>query len=68
MSTERTIYCDWTECDSNVRTATPPPYVPLGFYEVRTVEHGGEEYTWHFCCWPCVMLYAADQHAPEIIE
>lgn len=66
MAIERIYHCDGPDCEVHVRTATPPPYLPVGFYELRErapVEPG----TWHFCSWDCLMKYAAKQPAQEVI-
>lgn len=72
MSIERTIYCDGPDCGDeehgsrHASTATPPPYVPVGFMEVRTVDPGGEQVQ-HFCDWDCLMKFAAQFPPEEIV-
>jgi hypothetical protein len=74
MTIERTYYCEGPDCGDvpegspvHARTASPPPYLPVGFIETRVIEHGGEEIH-HFCSWPCVMKFAAAQPIPERID
>lgn len=76
MAIERTYYCDGPGCGDehdggqpcNVRTATPPPYVPVSFIATRESLPGNEEIEHHFCGWGCLMKYAAAQPIPERIE
>ena len=67
MAIERTYYCEATDCEAHARTATPPPHLPASFYEVRSRDHG-EDSVHHFCSWPCVAKFAAEQPWPERIE
>jgi hypothetical protein len=75
MSIERTYYCEGPDCPeeegqnpAHVVTATPPPYIPGGFIETRMMWAGQDEERHHFCSWPCLMKYAADQPIPERID
>lgn len=75
MAIERTYYCDNPSCaadhpgDSETPlhacTATPPPYLPRGFIEVR--EGGPSVPELYFCGWDCLMKYAAKFPPAEII-
>lgn len=74
MAIERTYYCEGPDCGdkpegnpAHVTTATPPPHLPAGFIEARLRDPSGEA-VHHFCSWPCVMKFAADQPVPERIE
>ena len=78
MSVQRTIYCDGPDCGGegglrgghtscHVSTASPPPYLPISFIEVRERHDMGDEIQ-HFCGWDCLMKYAAKQPIPERIE
>lgn len=71
MAIERTYYCDAADCGEgqpvHARTATPPPYLPVGIIEVRE-SSPGDEATLHFCGWDCLMKYAAAQPIPEVIH
>lgn len=81
MSIERTYWCEGPDCDiprdepvadedrrpANVSTATPPPYLPPSFIEVRVGEPDGVV-VHHFCGWDCVMKYAAKQPIPTVIR
>ena len=78
MAVDRTIYCDGPDCGGegglhgghsscHVQTASPPPYIPIGFIETRT-QINGEDFVNHFHSWDCVMKYAAAQPLEEIIE
>lgn len=78
MSVERTYYCEGPDCGRHgeqdrdevpvhVKTASPPPYLPVGVIETRDRDPEGEQ-THHFCSWDCVMKYAAAQPVPEVIE
>jgi hypothetical protein len=67
MAIERTYYCDAPDCEHHGASATPPPYVPWGFLEVRQTLPGGEE-TWHACSWDCLMKLGASFPPPERIE
>lgn len=73
MSVERVYYCEGPTCgdapDGNsrhARTATPPPYLPVGVIETRE-RYDGEDQLHHFCSWDCVMKYAAAQPVPEVV-
>lgn len=60
MSIERTYYCDADGCEHNARTATQPPYLPVGVIEVRDWTHAIERRDpMHFCSWDCVLKYGA---------
>jgi hypothetical protein len=61
MSIERVYHCDGPDCERHARTATPPPYLPSGFLEVRG---DGEA---HFCGYDCLMKYAASHPPDEVI-
>lgn len=74
MAIERTYYCEGPDCGDapegdpcHATTATPPPHLPSGFIEVRATDPAGED-VHHFCSWPCLMKYAADQPIPERID
>ena len=78
MAIERTYYCEGPDCGGegglsgghtscHVRTATPPPYLPPSFIEVREGNHDGTD-EHHFCSWDCLMKFAAAQPIPEVIE
>jgi hypothetical protein len=78
MSIERTYYCDGPHnpdlpgdtdlerCPGHVTTMTPPPYLPIGFLRVSQGAHDGTV-DLHFCCWNCVLRYAATVPPPTII-
>ncbi len=72
MSVQRTIYCEGPDCNdgspSHVSTASPPPYVPMGFIETRENDGTGGLAEHHFCGWSCAMKLAAAQPIPERIE
>lgn len=67
MGIERTYYCDGPDCGDgqpvHTSTATPPPYLPIGFIETR--QEGESHY---FCGWDCLTKFAAAKPLPEIIE
>jgi len=70
MGIERTIYCDGPDCGdgdgaTNVRTASPAPYLPHGILEVRSRSDQGDHH-FYFCGWDCLMKYAAAQELPEV--
>lgn len=71
MAVERTIYCDGPGCGDgqpvHASTATPAPYLAVGFIETRLREPGAE-HTHHFCGWDCLMKFAAEMPLPERIE
>jgi hypothetical protein len=69
MAIERTYHCEAPDesCPVHQRTGTPPPHLPLGWIETRTVCNG-EECLHHFCSWDCCMKYAAAQPVAEVIE
>jgi hypothetical protein len=71
MSIDRVYYCEGPDCNggdpTHVRTATPLPYLPLGFIETRECLNGGD-YLHHFCSWDCLMKYAAAQPVPNTVE
>lgn len=78
MAVERIIYCEGPDCGGDgglvgghssvhVRLATPPPYLPPGFIEVREGGHDGVD-EHHFCSWDCLMKFAAKFPPPERIE
>lgn len=66
MAVERIIYCEAPDCERHVRSATPPPYVPGGFLEIRKFGLPACG-VWHFCGWDCVMRYAATKEPEEVI-
>lgn len=68
MSVQRTYYCEAPDCEAHASTATPPPYLPVGFLGVRESEPGAMQEERHFCGWECVMRYAATLPPPESIE
>lgn len=76
MSVERIYICDSPEqnperpdyeagqpCGGNVRTATPPPYLPPGFLRVEWGSPNGNG-EFYFCGWDCLVRYAATQEMP----
>lgn len=77
MSIERTYYCEAPDCHGgsldgdkpslHVRTAQPPPYLPIGWIETRE-RLDGEDSLHHFCSWDCCMKFAAKQPVAEVIE
>jgi len=73
MSIERTYYSDNPDCGDeehgsvHATTATSPPHLPMGFIEVREVMPN-EQVRHHFCGWGCLMMFAAKQPIPEVIE
>lgn len=67
MAIDRIYYCEAKECEGHAQTATPPPHLPPGFLEIRGRE-AGVDYVNHFCSWPCVAKFAAEQPWPERIE
>lgn len=76
VAIERTYYCESPDCGggsldgdkppAHCQTATPPPYLPPGFIEVR-LRDDGEDAVHHFCCWDCLTKYAAAQPLPVVI-
>lgn len=66
MAVDRVLHCDGPDCNNRVQTADPPPYIPIGWIEVRQGLHAGP-ITREFCDWECVMKYAATFPPPEII-
>lgn len=64
---ERTYYCEGPECEAHAATATPPPHLPMGFIAVRQRHNLGEREQ-HFCCWDCLLKFAARFPPPERIE
>jgi hypothetical protein len=60
MAVERVIHCDGPDCECHVQTASPPPYIPGFFLEVKQNGDNGD-HTWHFCSWDCAMKFAAAQ-------
>lgn len=58
MSIERTFYCDEKDCNTHA---------------IMLAQHScfltvtGDGGSWHFCCWDCLMKYAAQFEPPEII-
>jgi hypothetical protein len=62
------FYCEGPDCESHVSTATPAPYVPIGFIATHESEPGNVEAEHHFCGWTCLMKFAADMPIPEVIE
>ena len=66
MALERTLYCDGPDCERNVTTASPPPYIPGGFYMVRTEAPGMRPARYHFCGWDCILRYAGQQEPEQI--
>ena len=75
MSIERTYYCEGPDCGGkaddpdgtprHATTATPPPYLPMGFLRVEAQE-SENRVTHHFCGWDCVMKFAAKLPPEEI--
>lgn len=69
---DRIYYCegpldnDDGRCPAHVRTATPPPHLPIGIIETRQRENG-EDDIHHFCSWDCAMKYAAAQPVAEVV-
>lgn len=55
MSIERVYHCDWRDCDSHVRTASPGP--PSAFIAVE--EDAGRS-TQYFCSWDCLLMHAGE--------
>lgn len=67
MSIGRAFYCDGPDCERHTAPiATPEPYLPYGFLEVRESCNLGDERR-QFCGWECVMKYAAAQPMEEVI-
>jgi hypothetical protein len=60
MSIERIFFCDWHDCDSHVRTASPRPV------DFITVTEGAGR-SLHFCGWDCVLRHAAEKPPTEVI-
>lgn len=66
MSIGYAYHCDGPDCETHIAPiATPPPYLPSPFMEVRYVEPDGQ-HAHHFCGWDCLMKYAAKQPLPEV--
>ena len=70
---ERTFYCDWKGCgdkpDGNsVHVTTVEERPRSGFLFVTDSAGYLADRELHFCCWQCLMQYAADQPIPEVIE
>jgi hypothetical protein len=40
MAIDRTFYCEEPDCETHVSTATPAPYVPIGFIATHESEPG----------------------------
>lgn len=56
MAVETIHHCDWRDCDSHVRTASPGP--PTAFIAVE--EDAGRS-TQVFCSWDCLLLFASEK-------
>jgi hypothetical protein len=67
MSVERILYCEAPDCERHVRSASPPPYIPGGFLEVRQSANNADS-VWHFCGWDCAMRFAATQEPEEVVR
>lgn len=82
MSIDRIYICDGPDCGGeggkdgadahplHARTASPPPYLPPSFLEVRGERFGLDpiEGTAHFCGWDCLMKFAAKQPMDTVIK
>jgi hypothetical protein len=62
MSIERVYYCEWRDCDSHVRTASPGS--PAAF--IAVAEDAGRS-TQHFCSWDCLLMFAGEKPPVETI-
>lgn len=55
MSIERIFHCDWHECEGHGRSDIDRP--PSSFITITETESDPR----HFCCWDCVLKFAAEK-------
>jgi hypothetical protein len=60
VSIERVFYCDWRECESHVRTASPRSAA------IITVTEGTGR-SLHFCSWDCILKHSAEKPPVEVV-